>query len=56
MRAAGSVSSPVSPECNHCAETMKFVGKLPRVALRPELRVFRCHGCNRVMSEEVHAA
>jgi len=32
---------------------MTLIGKLPSVAHRPAVRVFRCQGCNRIASEEV---
>jgi hypothetical protein len=41
------------PVCEQCAAAMKFVGKLPSVQHRPEVRVFRCLSCNQVASVEV---
>ena len=32
---------------------MTLVGKLPSVQTHPEVRVFRCYGCNQVASQEV---
>jgi hypothetical protein len=53
MRAARDVTSPALPTCKHCTETMTLIGKLPSVAQHPAVRVFRCHGCNRIASEEI---
>jgi hypothetical protein len=50
MSSASVVPPPV---CEHCAAAMKFVGKLPSVLHRPEVRVFRCYKCNQVTSVEV---
>jgi hypothetical protein len=41
-----------APACKHCDLTMSFVGKLPSVQQHPEVRVFRCPGCNHVACEE----
>jgi hypothetical protein len=41
------------PVCKQCGVTMALVGKLPSVQDQPEVRVFRCYGCNQVASEEV---
>jgi hypothetical protein len=53
-----SFMTPVSskipcPNCKHCGATMALVGKLPSIGTHPEVRVFRCYGCNQVLSEEV---
>jgi hypothetical protein len=41
------------PVCRHCGATMALVGKLPSIGTHPEVRVFRCYDCNRILSEEV---
>jgi hypothetical protein len=53
IRAGRDVSPPRWPECQHCEKAMTLLGKLPREALRPAVRVFRCHGCNRIAAEEI---
>jgi hypothetical protein len=39
--------------CEECDLEMVLLGKLPGVALRVAVRVFRCYVCNKVISEEM---
>jgi hypothetical protein len=48
-----SASALQPPICEQCDAAMKFVGKLPSVQHRPEVRVFRCTSCNHIASVEV---
>jgi hypothetical protein len=53
MQPAAAVAAELpSPVCEHCDVTMVYVGKLPSVLHYPEVLVFRCYGCNHVVSEE----
>ena len=53
MQPAAAVAAELpSPVCEHCDESMVYVGKLPSVLHYPEVLVFRCYSCNHVVSEE----
>ena len=39
--------------CGECGADMKPLGKLPAVSLYPAIWVFRCYGCDNVVSEQV---
>jgi hypothetical protein len=38
-------------ECENCHAEMQSVGKLPAIGAKPQIKVFRCFGCNRIASE-----
>jgi hypothetical protein len=40
-----------SRTCEGCGEQMIHLGNLPSVLAKPALKVFRCYGCNNVVSE-----
>jgi hypothetical protein len=39
--------------CGECGADMKQLGKLPAIARHPAIRVFRCYGCDNVVSEQM---
>ena len=39
--------------CGECGADMKQLGKLPAVSRYPAIRVFRCYGCDNVVSEQM---
>jgi hypothetical protein len=39
--------------CGECGAEMKQLGKLPAVSRYPAIRVFRCYGCDNVVSEQM---
>jgi hypothetical protein len=38
-------------ECENCHAAMRLLGKLPAIGAKPLIKVFRCHGCNRIEAE-----
>jgi hypothetical protein len=52
-----SDSEPIAPaptpatRCAQCGEPMRCIGLLPRRGVRTALEIFRCYGCDNVVSQ-----
>jgi hypothetical protein len=39
--------------CEKCNANMEQLGELPSLSIHPAIRIFRCYGCDHVVSERV---
>jgi hypothetical protein len=37
--------------CGQCGQPMRSIGKLPRRGAKAALEIFRCYGCDNVLSQ-----
>jgi len=53
MNDRGNKPEPVANgrNCPGCSSSMLYVGKLPRIGLRPMQFVYRCPTCNQIVRE-----